>query len=199
MATLLNQKAFDLLREYNIPYLKYEEIKQSSDLKSKNYPGVLKINSPKIIHKTEKKAVRIVKNLEKAEDNFNEMRKIGQVVFQPFFGGRELIIGAKEDAAFGHVVMFGLGGIFAEVMKDVSFRVCPITKKDAREMISEIKGSKILDDFRGKKAADKNFLADVLVRVSKMAVKENIKELDINPFIIKEGKNGKAIDCRIIF
>ncbi len=109
--------------------------------------------------------------------------------------GHELIVGLKKDPQFGHALMFGLGGIFVEVYKDVSFRVVPIEKNEALDMISEIKGYPILKGIRGRKPADIEALACVLVAVSRMAQKENILELDINPLIV--GETGAiAVDAR---
>jgi acyl-CoA synthetase (NDP forming) len=109
--------------------------------------------------------------------------------------GQEVIVGLKKDPQFGHALMFGLGGIFVEVYRDVSFRVVPIEKRDALMMISEIKGYSILKGIRGKKPADIDAIADVLMAVSKMAEKENIIELDINPLIVSE-KGALAVDAR---
>ena len=197
MQTILNQEAFNLLNKYNIPTLNYKKAEHFSNLKNERYPIVLKIDSTKILHKTEQKAVRITRNLEEAKKNFSEMRKTGHVIYQPMFSGREFILGINKDPTFGQVIMFGLGGVFTEVLKDVSFRACPITKKDAKEMISEIKGQAILGKFRGEEPIDKDFLADLLVNLSNLAVKENVSEIDINPFTF-QNKKGKAVDCRII-
>jgi acyl-CoA synthetase (NDP forming) len=109
--------------------------------------------------------------------------------------GQEVIVGLKKDPQFGHALMFGLGGIFVEVYRDVSFRVVPVEKRDALLMISEIKGYSILKGIRGRKPADIDAIADVLVAVSGMAEKKNIIELDINPLIVSE--NGAlAVDAR---
>jgi acetyltransferase len=112
-------------------------------------------------------------------------------------GGIEAIVGITNDALFGPAVMFGLGGIFAEVLKDVSFRLAPITPAMAREMVEEIKGYPVLAGARGKPAADIDALVDTLVKLSALAVdlKDSVAELDINPLIVMpKGKNaGKGV------
>ena len=117
---------------------------------------------------------------------------------QKLYPGTELIIGINKDPVFGHAILFGLGGIFTEVLEDISIRKCPITLQDSQEMISELKASKIFKDFRGKKL-NIPLLKRTLVKVSKIPLKhKNIQELDINPFVLSE-KSGVAIDVRIIF
>jgi acyl-CoA synthetase (NDP forming) len=112
--------------------------------------------------------------------------------------GIEVIIGMTKDAQFGPVIMFGLGGILVEVLKDVSFRIVPMTKRDASEMIGEIKGYPILKGYRGQDPADIPFLEDLIVKVSQFVDKNpEIKELDLNPvFAYKDG--ALAVDARII-
>jgi acyl-CoA synthetase (NDP forming) len=111
--------------------------------------------------------------------------------------GLEIIVGGKKDAQFGQTVMFGLGGIFVEVFGDVSFRVVPIEKKDALEMMQETKGYKILKGYRGKKH-DVNAVADVLVKVSKFLEKnDEVAEMDINPLIVLP-HGAVGADARII-
>lgn len=100
--------------------------------------------------------------------------------------GYETIVGLKKDAQFGHAIMFGLGGIFVEVYKDITFRVVPIEKEDAIDMISEIKGYPILKGIRRRKPANIEAIAQVIVSVSELAEKEKIIELDINPLIVSE-------------
>jgi acyl-CoA synthetase (NDP forming) len=112
--------------------------------------------------------------------------------------GIEVIIGMTKDAQFGPVIMFGLGGILVEVLKDVSFRIVPMTKRDAAEMITEIKGFPILKGYRGQDPADVPCLEELIVKVSDFVDKNpEIKELDLNPvFAYKSG--ALAVDARII-
>jgi acetyl-CoA synthetase (ADP-forming) len=185
-----------LLKKYKIPVVDYKEIKKSEELSKLKYPQVLKAISPKIIHKTEKGAVKICNSVDEAEKIFPKLKKMGTVLAQKFVEGQYTIIGVKKDPIFGQVIMFGLGGIFVEVMKDISFRVCPITRQDAREMTREIKAYPILAGERGEKLNLKA-VEDTLVKVSNLAIKKDIEELDINPFIINK-KEGKAVDIRIV-
>jgi acyl-CoA synthetase (NDP forming) len=113
-------------------------------------------------------------------------------------GGEEVIIGLATDATFGKVIMFGLGGIWVEVMKDVSFRVVPLSREDARDMVEEIKGYPLLTGIRGKAAKDVDALCDLLVKVSKLAqASEEIMEMDLNPIFVME-KGAIIADARII-
>ncbi len=175
--------------------------------KSIGYPVVLKIISKQALHKTEIGGVKIAKDEKELEEGFDALMKISKtkkikidgILVQEFVQGQETIIGIKKDDAFGHVLLFGTGGILVEVIKDVSFRVCPITESDAESMINELKGKKLLEGYRGKKPANKAFLKKILVKVSLIPKKhKNIQEMDINPFIINE-KTGKIADARIVF
>jgi len=169
-------------------------------------PVAMKISSPDISHKSDVGGVelniaavdakatydKIISRIKKA---LPDARIEGILVQQMVPPGHEVIVGLKKDAQFGHALMFGLGGIFVEVYKDVSFRVAPIGIKEALDMISEIKGYPILRGIRGRKPADIDAIARVLVCVSEMAQKENIIELDINPLIA--GETGAiAVDAR---
>ncbi|MDD5616260.1 MAG: acetate--CoA ligase family protein [Candidatus Methanoperedens sp.] len=170
------------------------------------FPVAMKISSPDISHKSDVGGVVLDIKKEDVKAAYSDMiSRIskavpganieGVLVQQMAPPGHEVIVGLKKDAQFGHALMFGLGGIFVEIYKDVSFRVTPIDKKEALEMISEIKGSPILKGIRGRKPVDVDAVADVLVSVSEMAQKENIVELDINPLIV--GENGAvAVDAR---
>lgn len=120
------------------------------------------------------------------------------ILVQEFVKGQEVIIGLKSDPTFGHVIMFGLGGIFVEVLKDVSFRVCPITEKDAEAMLKEIKTRDILYGVRGEPGVNIPLLKRVLVGTSRLPLrKPEIQELDINPFRIND-QSGKVADARMV-
>ncbi|TDA31536.1 MAG: CoA-binding protein, partial [Hadesarchaea archaeon] len=128
-------------------------------------------------------------------------RILGVTVSQYVPQGTEVIIGGMKDPTFGPVVMFGLGGIWVEVLKDVSFRLAPLERVDAEEMIEEIKGSSVLKGLRGKPKSDLNALIEMLLRAGKLLsdFPEEIEEMDINPiFVFEEGKGAKAVDARII-
>jgi acetate---CoA ligase (ADP-forming) len=176
------------------------------------YPVAIKIQSPDISHKTEAKAVRLdiagEPELKAAYDEVlanarayrKNVRIEGVLVQQMLKGGTEAILGVTNDPLFGPAVMFGLGGIFAEVLKDVAFRLAPVTISVAREMIAEIKGYPLLAGARGKPPADVDALADAIVKLSALAVdlKEHLAELDINPlFVMEKGKGVKAADALI--
>lgn len=162
------------------------------------YPLVLKALSPRIVHKTEAGAVRIVHAPQQLEKEFIALRKLApHVLAQEFVKGSEFILGLKKDPTFGHVILAGIGGIYVEVYKDVSFRVCPITARDAEAMLDDLKGTAILAGARGKKLRKQAFI-DALVKLSKLpATKKTISELDINPFILND-KEGVIVDARVI-
>lgn len=169
-------------------------------------PVAMKISSPDISHKSDVGGVTLNVKKEDVRSTFEEMiarisRAVptanieGILIQQMAPPGHEVIVGLKKDPQFGHALMFGLGGIFVEVYKDVSFRVTPIEKRDALAMISEIKGYPILKGIRGRKPAAIGSIAEVLVTVSEMAEKENIIEFDINPLIVNES-GAVAVDAR---
>ncbi|MCX8014427.1 MAG: acetate--CoA ligase family protein, partial [candidate division WOR-3 bacterium] len=114
--------------------------------------------------------------------------------------GIETILGIKKDPQFGPIIMFGLGGIYVEVLKDISFRVCPILELTATHMIQEIKGYKILKGFRGKGPADMKTIEESLMRLSQLATDfPEFTEIDINPFVVYEqGRGAVAIDARFL-
>jgi len=113
-------------------------------------------------------------------------------------GGVELIIGGKRDSQFGQLIMLGMGGIFVEVYKDVTFRVCPITAQDALDMISELRARPILEGARGRKPISKIALVKALLSVCNLLQKENPSEFDINPIMADE-KGCMAVDMRILY
>jgi acetate---CoA ligase (ADP-forming) subunit beta len=174
------------------------------------FPVVLKIMSPDILHKTDVGGVKLNLNNEEevgkafdeiisAAKKHNPKAKIDGVSVQPMArSGIEVIIGMNKDLQFGPVLMFGLGGILVEVLKDVSFRIVPLTRRDAREMIKEIKGYPILEGYRGHEPANIKILEDILLKVSEFVENQpEIKELDINPiFAYRDG--ALALDARII-
>jgi acetyltransferase len=112
--------------------------------------------------------------------------------------GVEVIIGATKDPVFGHAIMFGLGGIFVEALRDVSFRIAPLTRRDAEEMIAEIKGHRVLRSVRGRPPVDLEAIADAILGVSRLVTdhRDDIEELDVNPLVVFE-KGAKAADALI--
>lgn len=211
---LTEDEAKRILAEYKIPVVK-EILARSKDkavraARQIGYPVAIKIVSPDIIHKTEAGAVllninskkeliegydRILKNASR----YSPSAQIKGVLVQKMVkSGREVIVGLLRDVQFGAVVMFGLGGIFVEILKDTSFRVAPVTTNEALEMIKEIKAYKILEGVRGEKNSDINAVADVIVKVSKLGIERSeILELDINPLFVFE-RDVLAVDARIV-
>ena len=174
------------------------------------YPIVLKIVSPDISHKTDVGGVKVgIKDAEGVKAAYEEIMKNvnikkpdarieGILVEEMATPSTEVIIGGLRDPQFGPAVMFGLGGIFVEIYKDVSFRIAPLEEYDAIDMIHEIKGSKILKGFRNTESLDITSLAQTILKVSNIMVSlEEIKEIDLNPVLVYP-KGVKAVDARII-
>ena len=178
--------------------------------KKMGFPVVMKIVSPDVAHKSDAGGVKLnIQNATQAGKAYSEIlasvkkhypkaKIVGLTVQKMAKQGIEVIIGMTKDAQFGPVIMFGLGGILVEVLKDVSFRIVPMTKRDAGEMITEIKGFPILKGYRGQDPADVPYLEELIVKVSDFVDKNpEIKELDLNPvFAYKSG--ALAVDARII-
>lgn len=174
------------------------------------FPVALKIVSPDVLHKTDAGGVKlnlnseedvgkafddIISSIKEHEPKANIQGVAVQNMARP---GTEVIIGMSKDPQFGPVLMFGLGGILVEVLKDVSFRIVPLTRRDAREMIKEIKGYPILEGYRGQEPANIGVLEDFLLKVSDFVEqKPEIKELDINP-IFAYSDGAVAVDARVI-
>ena len=168
------------------------------------YPVVMKGCSAELAHKTESGMVKLnVGNSEEAARVFDEltakMKNLDGVLIEKMVkGSREFVIGLSRDPQFGPCVMFGLGGIFTEALKDVTFRVAPISKEDALEMIDEIKTKKILGEFRGSPAVDREALAKALVGIGELGMScDSIAEIDINPLIICVDK-PVAVDALVV-
>jgi acyl-CoA synthetase (NDP forming) len=171
------------------------------------FPVVLKVLSGKITHKSDLGLVALdVPSEDCARGAYDRIIATAKttdpdasVVVETMAGkGLEVIVGAKRDPQFGPTVLFGLGGTFVEVFKDVSIRVAPVEIPMARGMMKDIKGHVLLEGFRGKKGVDRDALADIIVKVSKLMMsREDIMELDINPVIASE-KGAVAVDARIL-
>jgi acyl-CoA synthetase (NDP forming) len=211
---LLEPEAKTICAEYGVSVNKFslatnekEAVAQAEKI---GYPIVLKIVSPDIIHKSDAGGVKV--NLKTAAEveaayktiienakKYKADAKIEGIIVQEMAPqGTEVIVGAVKDPQFGQTVMFGLGGIFVELLKDVNFRVAPITKEDAKEMITQLKAFPLLNGYRGSKPADVNALAEILVNVSKLILDNpDIKELDLNP-VMAYPVGAKTVDARII-
>jgi len=208
--TLTEYESKQVLASYNLPVTREELVSNSDDLlkaaEEIGYPLVIKGCSAQTAHKTEKGLIRVdVRNAEEATAAFREISAAmngasdsAVLVQQLVKGQRELVVGLTRDAQFGPCVMFGLGGIFTEILKDTVFRVAPLEKQDALEMMQEIKACKILEAIRGMAAADKDMLAEMLMTVGTIGIEnDRITEIDINPVIISGGK-PVAVDALIL-
>ncbi|MFA6896757.1 MAG: acetate--CoA ligase family protein [Patescibacteria group bacterium] len=203
-------EALQLLQDHGISVAK-SKVAYSGDeavriAKEIGYPVAMKIFSKKISHKTEVEGVKIdIKNDLEVCEYFDRIKsKLGDeldgMILQPMVAGREIILGVTKEGNFGHMLMFGLGGVYTEVVKDVAFRFAPIDRDEALEMIRETKSFKTLTGYREFPKMDIEALADALVGLSSLVVHHpEIKEMDINPLIVqKEGEGCKAVDVRII-
>lgn len=191
--------SLNFLKIKGLPVVKTVKVSSLNGLrtacKKLGYPLVLKLDSPE--HKTEKGWVATeIESVEQAVKVFKKLSKQGEVVLQPQVEGIELSLGIKKDPVFKQVVMFGLGGVFIELFKDVVFKVCPINKDEAKKMIKELKAIDLLKGYRGGEVVNLDLLASVITRLSKIAVKDDIKELDVNPLIAVKDK-FQIVDARL--
>jgi acyl-CoA synthetase (NDP forming) len=207
--TLSEYESKRVLASYQIPITREHQIDNVRDLARASqeigYPLVLKGCSAEIAHKTEKGLIRVdIRNEVEARCAFEEIVANmkgagGSVLVQEMVKGqRELATGMIRDPQFGPCVMFGLGGILAEILRDTSFRVAPLEKRDALEMMQEIKGSKILGPVRGMEPADQGMLADILIKVGQIGLENKaVKEIDMNPVIIS-GSRPVVVDALVV-
>ena len=207
--TLSENESKKLLTEYKIPITKEKVATTEDDAVAAaaeiGYPVVLKGSGDELSHKTEFNLIAL--DLRK-EDEVREAFKnlttnpkvtVKEVLVQQMVkGDRELVVGLTRDAQFGPCVMFGIGGIFTEILKDTSFRVAPLTRWDAMDMMNDIRGKKILDSFRGKAAVDREVLADILMAVGQIGMEHDaVQEIDINPLKLVDGK-PVAVDALVV-
>jgi len=207
--SLSEYEAKQILASYQIPVAReilVDDVKNLMNAAEEiGYPLVLKGCSPDIAHKTEKGLIRVdIRNHKEAGAAFEEVMTAmdgsqkAVLIQEMVKGQRELVIGLTRDPQFGPCVMFGLGGIFTEILKDISFRVAPLEKRDALEMMREIKSRKILESVRGMPAVDMDMLADILINVGRIGLEnETVKEIDINPVIIS-GNKPVAVDALVV-
>jgi acetyl-CoA synthetase (ADP-forming) len=198
-----------VLSFYNFPVVREIIVEHRDEMQKAarqiGYPLVVKGCSHEVAHKTEEGLIRTdIRNDIEALEAFDEISKKlkgyqGAVLLQEMVQGRrELVMGLTRDDQFGPCVMFGLGGIFTEVLKDVSFRRAPLKERDAMEMMREIKGNKIIDAFRGMEAADMKTLAGMLIEIGRIGLEyDRVQEIDINPVIIHQSK-PVVVDALII-
>ena len=215
-ANLLEEEGYEVLQAYGFPtpqsILCTTEQEGIDAARKIGYPLVMKIASPDIIHKSDAGGVKVgVKTNDELKSAFRTITenalkyksdaKIKGVLVQEMVeSAKETILGASQDPTFGPVIMFGLGGIYVEVLKDVVFRVAPIHEQEAINMVESIKTIKLLKGVRGEKPSDLKAIADSLQRLSQLVVDfQEIKEFDINPLLVlEEGKGARVVDARII-
>jgi acetyl coenzyme A synthetase (ADP forming)-like protein len=207
-------EAFEVLECYGIPVAPYRIAAQEDQVVEAageiGYPIVLKAVSPDIVHKTEAGAVKLDLRDETSlraawreianslEQESPAAREAGVLVQRMWTGGRETIVGMTMEPQFGPIVMFGLGGVYVEVQRDVAFRVQPVSTVDAAEMIRSLRGYRILEGVRGEKGVDLERLSEVIERVSQLVGEHaEIQEMDINPFLaFPNGQASIAVDAR---
>ncbi len=212
---LLEEEGQEVLKAYGLPLPKSALAKTEADAiriaKQIGYPVVMKIASPQIIHKSDAGGVKVnltndseikeaFKTIIANAKKYNKNAEIkGVLIVEMVKGGKELIIGSKLEPGFGPVIMLGMGGIYVEVLKDVNFKLAPITDKEADDMIASIKTQKLLQGVRGEKPSDITKLSECIQRLSQLVTDfKEIKELDMNPVLVMEkGKGCKILDVRI--
>jgi acetyl-CoA synthetase (ADP-forming) len=212
--SLLEPEAKTVCIKYGIPVTNFKLAKNEAEAvrfsEQIGYPVVLKIVSSDIIHKSDVGGVIV--DLKTAKDVREAYKQIlanvkkhkadakitGVLVQEMAPPSTEVIVGAIKDPQFGPTVMFGLGGIFVEVLKDVTFRVAPITEEEACEMITEVRAYPLLKGYRNSPPADTRAIAEILLNTSRLVMEhQEIKELDLNPVIVYK-KGAKTVDARII-
>ena len=210
---LTEAEAYEVLSKYGIPVPKYSVVSSEEELHKLatrlEFPLVMKIVSPDIIHKTDIGGIEMnISNLEQSKkaykniiyhvmENKPEARINGMLFYKQAPKGVEVIVGMIRDPQFGPTVMFGLGGIFIEILKDVTFRVCPVERADIEEMLTEIQGIKMLQGFRGQPRCDVNAIVDIIMIISRLALDYSvITEIDLNPIIVYE-KGALVVDAKI--
>ncbi len=209
------QEVLNILYAYGFPMAKGKVIQSTAEavtfLREVSGPVAMKIESEDIIHKSDSGCVQI--NLQEPEQIAAAYDKImenalrvttpdrisGMFVQEMIIGEHELALGMKRDSNYGPIIMFGMGGIFIEIFNDTSFRIAPLTDKDAREMIQDIRGFSVLKGFRGQSGANLEIIEEALLKLSQLALDfPQIFELDLNPFIVApDRKNCKIVDARM--
>jgi acyl-CoA synthetase (NDP forming) len=211
---LLETEAKAICMEYSIPVTTFKLAKNEEEAaefaRQIGFPVVLKIVSPDIIHKSDAGGVMVnlkstgeVRNaygkiLENAKKYNAAAKVVGVLVQEMAPQSTEVIVGAIKDPQFGQTLMFGLGGIFVELLNDVTFRIAPITQEDAQEMVTKVKAYPLLKGYRNTPPADIDTIINILLNTSKLVMDyPEIKELDLNPIMAYE-KGAKTVDARII-
>lgn len=205
MEVLVEKEAEEFLEKEGFPVAARKVTKTEEETlkaaKELGYPLVLKVHSEKILHKSDVGGVKVdIRNEEETKIAYNEIMSIKDAegcLIQKFIPGDWFLIGIKKDPTFKHVLAFGTGGIYTEVIKDVALRVCPVSPNEIRKMMKETKGYKILEGVRGKRL-NIEAVEEILQKTSELAKKHpNITELDINPLVVNE-KEAVVVDVRIV-
>ena len=212
--SLLETESRELLRAYGVSLPPAEFVRSPAEAAAASiglgFPLAMKVVSPDIVHKSDAGGVKLnLKDeeavvrafgeiVERASSVTTQARVLGSMLSPMAPGGQECILGMIRDNQFGPVIMFGLGGIFVEVLKDISFRVAPITEQDLDDMIQEIKGYRLLTGIRGEKAKDIGAIKEILAKLNEIAVDNpEIREIDLNPVIVHE-QGASIVDSRVI-
>jgi acyl-CoA synthetase (NDP forming) len=202
---LAENEVKDLMKAYGIRTTHYKVVNKEEDLKNLGlkFPVALKVCSNKILHKTDVGGVKLgIENMNELKQTFKKFKKKfpkeNLLVDQMEKKGVEIIIGLVQDPTFGMSIMCGIGGIFTELYKDVTFRVVPIDRYNAEQMVEEIKGKKLLEGFRNIKA-NKKLVVDLLLKVSKIGgeLTDRIDQMDLNPVFVYE-KDICVVDAKLI-
>ena len=214
-SNLLEDEGYEVLKAYGFPVPKSILVNDENDAvnasNSIGYPVVMKISSKDVIHKSDSGGVRVgLKNDAEVKDAFNLILSNvkdrhpnadikGILVQEMITKSRETILGSKQDKLFGPLLMFGLGGIYVEILKDVNFRLAPISEPEAKDMVNSIKTIDLLKGARGERPSDLSSIVDCLLRLSQLVVDfPEIEEFDINPLLVlEEGKGSRVVDVRI--
>ncbi len=193
---LAENEVKDLMRAYGIPTTQYQVVRSEKDLErlSVRFPVALKVCSSKILHKTDVGGVRLnIRDIGELKEAFREFRRKfpseDLLVDQMEEKGVEMIVGLVQDPSFGLSIMCGVGGIFTELYKDVSFRVVPIDEYDAAQMVGELKGKKLLEGFRGMEA-DKQLFIELVLKVSQLGEEliDQVDQMDLNPVFVYKNR-----------
>lgn len=213
---ILGLEAFDILKAYGITVVKTKFAKTAKEAivaaEEIGYPLVMKIVSPQISHKSDIGGIKLsLQNAAEVKAAYQDMmdgiqKKLPDAYLeglqlQPMLsGGKEVILGMVHDPTFGPMLMFGLGGTYVEILKDIQFAITPVDEREAREMITGIKTYPLLAGVRGEKPSDIDALVDTILRVSRLVCDfPEIKEFEINPMMVFEkGKGALAVDLRLI-
>jgi acyl-CoA synthetase (NDP forming) len=198
---------FSLLEQHGFRLLPYSLVKDegtaAAAAKKMGYPVVLKVVSPEIEHKTDVGGVKVdIRNEDVLRHSYRDIikstqgKKIDGVLVQKMARkGVELIIGGKKDPQFGHMIVLGLGGIYVEIFKDISARLCPVSEADVEEMLAELKAHPLLEGARGRKPINRKTTKELVLRACAFMKKEDIKEMDLNPVVCDE-RGCDIVDAR---